>query len=69
MLCKLAKDKVVNVRISLAKVINNLHNQKSPVLKESEMELALNTLLNDDSVDVRNYIGHLRKNKANPSKQ
>jgi hypothetical protein len=67
--CKLAKDKVINVRISLAKVIQNLHTQRSPLLKESEMELAVNTLLNDDCLDVKNQIGHLRKHKVNEKKQ
>ena len=65
----MAKDKVINVRISLAKVIQNLHTQRSPLLKESEMELAVNTLLNDDCMDVTNQIGHLRKHKVNEKKQ
>jgi len=54
--CKLADDKVINVRISMAKIFRNLYKNKSKLILQKDMLTAFDKLLADPSIDVRRQI-------------
>ena len=66
--CKLGEDRVVNVRICLAKVLRNLYESNSPQLKQQDMQLVILKLFNDPSHDVRVQIQHLAGIVKSPTK-
>ena len=62
--CEMADDPVVNVRISLAKVVKNLSDNNSKLMQHQKIKEVFEKLIDDPSIDVRGYLEPLVKKNS-----